>query len=365
MDANLLPGSLRTKRPTLSNDCNAARETLLTLQPRRAALCDVVRTINLSPLSPADPASRRKPKPHPFRFDAHQLAKNIAVWKKKFPSLSTILYRYPLDDEADAFVVHLSGETIHVELESQVRLQYPDTFTMPPPSLPETPALSSPLHLKHNIAIHVSPRPWGEDAYHPPRMMERVQEYQRLMYGADSDGRITSINDTCLDSDMHASPEQLLSFLASRASRGCDPITGIRFPSSPTPYTLERFHQMASAIGSGLRTLAISIDVMESIGGLHFAISELDKAFPALEVLTIRGATMESDGVSPDTPLVGMVNLRSFSHEVCEGVTLLEHAQGVQGLGSRRTSFYLLFQDDPPGQGRLTSYNAVVQLGKE
>lgn len=148
--------------------------------------------------------------------------------------------------------------------------------------------------------------------------------------------------DPCGPPAPQPSLEELVSLFETRASRGCVPLSGLTFPSSPTPYTLERFRQIANIVGTGLRQVIVPVDMLRDLGGFQVAISVLDRASPNLESFHIRGESVEGDGLSPTSPLTGMQNLYRFTIDKHTGpLSTMELAVAVRNLGSAK-NFVLL-----------------------
>lgn len=253
--------------------------------------------------------------------------------------MHTISYLYPADDEIDAYRIHLRGDTVEVELESRIKLHFPADCLMG--ALPSRPTPSHPsITFKHSLAITIVPHQLHVPSSSEAMVAELFPAWRTLLYGSLSDPRIVSILDTLGYPGLEPSPEVLLLMLMRRVTRGLPPMTGITFPSSVTPYTLGGFREIANAVGPRLKSLVMPLQVMRDVGGINAAILELDKAFPSLEYLTLRGDIVALDEWTYWKPLAGMRHLRGMIFAGHAGrVTSSELAAIVHGMGSDETVF--------------------------
>lgn len=299
--------------------------TGLTRWERRAAYCDAVRTLDLSPRAPMDVfAQKLKHKsntvtpqaPQRRALQPEKLLERIDNALKKCPNLTTLMYERPTNPLEDSYIAHLNGSHVTIDIETPFQL----SMNYPPPTspvgkgvLPNAPTFPGMTVRKHTIAIHAHGCPVGEEAKEVWRSW--------LFDNPELDKRVTSII-TPEDGWLAAPLDTLIRFLNMRKDGGCEPMVALalRERTHSGGLTLDQIREVVTALGPGARRLEIADRLLEGLGDFAGVVSILDETTPRLQSLKItydpfmysKGPHLSFDRTSTPLPSA-LKKLRFFS----------------------------------------------------
>lgn len=349
-------------------------------QPRQTIYCDAVRSIDKSPPPQSKPDYSYGGSRSSKDFDPKALLKDIAAWRVQFPRLRTILHEYPVYEGGDSFVAHLRGDSVHVEVQSEVKFDVKylhfESFGYASSGEPELP--SPPQHpgmtVRHTIVISVhteiqSERYYSSDESEPPShnpddFVKEVKGWKKWLFlNKKLDKRVVGIDVEGVWPELEVSLKEYIDFLNMRRQRKCEPMQRVRLgclirKASLSPEWMGKFAR--NCLGPGLRSLRFRADYNDC-SDWSAVIAALDHALPALQELEITD-TGHSDGPSPSaTPLSGMPNLRSFRFNSLNIRDPLAYAQYVHGLGSRGCTYMYAAPGMYSQPETAVAFNALVK----
>ncbi|KAI9636913.1 uncharacterized protein MKK02DRAFT_45621 [Dioszegia hungarica] len=311
---------------------------------RRVTYCDAVRVIDKNAPSSIDdiyPHKRSRARFNPVVFDAKSCLREITLWKKKYPRLTTILHDrasclkgYNFRDEL--YTISVLDETPKVHLETQVRLSlWPDDFLdHAVPTLPPSPAHAG-FEVAHTIALDIQELGYTSDA---DRLATRSR-CRSWLFESDLDRRVTSI--IVGDGLLRAlSFDEAIAFIARRQRDGNVPLRG--FSSRCVEMlTEEQLGQIVRLLGPETRNLAL-----EAVEGVAwYDIVELcAQHCPSLHTLEIKSRVPSSYSTSP--VLSGLPHLRILKYGGPGSAESLTRARQLYRLGSRDCLYHNERQPD-------------------
>lgn len=253
---------------------------------------------------------------------------------------------YP-NDKSDAYVAHLDGDNIRIELETLVCF---DAFKLPfvaPTSASFPPSLThKQMEIHHTFGVRligVSDMDVLDEFSNTPGELEKLwlKWKEWIFHNSTLDRRISyiEIEEAQIEgfNMEEITLEEVMTFLSQRKRDNCVPITRWANPLSPSPLTLDEFRDFIIALGPNLRVLYLDEVVLSGIKDMSRVISILDEVCPGLQYLEFWPQSPTTDELS------GLYNLRKLTlhntKKEVEKIGLRKFCRHLARLGSDETVY--------------------------